>query len=515
MGRKRKLAEEKLAADLWFFENMDRINRVMQGTDNLELLMTDVLDTMLSIFECDRAFLATPCDPDVPEFTIEMERTTPRYPGACASGMKVPMSPAVQGLFHELLANPIPHEIYVGNGLDPEDIVWKTYEIKSQLAIALFPKVGAAWECGLHQCSYNREWNPHEKKLFLEISRRLGDVLTSLIAYDALKTLNEELEERVLQRTEELSQTNEQMRREIAEREKAETERDTAEVQLRQAQKLEAIGHLASGIAHELNTPIQFIGDNVRFIQQSVEECQLLFKPFADLLAAAKDNKLTDNHVSDAENAVTEADLDYLANEVPSALGQTMDGIEHIATIVRAMKEFSHPGAEDKTPVDINHAVENTATVARNEWKHIADLKFDLAPGLPPVPCYVNDINQALLNLITNAAHAIGDSLNTQPNSKGLITITSRSIDSQVEIRITDTGTGIPDEIHSRLFDPFFTTKQVGHGTGQGLSVVYNSIVKHHGGTVAFETEMGKGTTFIVQLPLESSVQPSIATGDA
>ncbi len=509
-----KRTDEQLAADLWFFENMDRINRVMQSTDNLEQMMTDVLDTMLSIFECDRAFLATPCNPDAPEFTIAMERTTPRYPGACERGMKVPMSPAVQGLFHELLANPAPNEIYVGKGLDPEDIVWKTYEIKSQLAIALFPKVGDAWECGLHQCSYNRVWNPEEKKLFLEISRRLGDILTSIMAYDALRTLNEELEERVLQRTAELTRANDQMRCEIAEREKAEAERDAVEIQLRQAQKLEAIGQLAAGIAHELNTPIQFIGDNVRFVQQAMEECRQVFTPFTEMLAAAKDDKLTRNHISDAENAMIEADLEYLTTEVPTAINQTLDGVNRIATIVQAMKEFSRPGAKEKNPADLNRAIENTATIAHNEWKHVADLELDLDPSLPLVPCYANDINQALLNLIINAAHAIEDAIEVQPNGKGLITITSRCHDGQVEIRVTDTGTGIPDEIHSRLFDPFFTTKQVGRGSGQGLSVAYSSIVKHHGGSITFDTEINKGTTFTVRLPIESSTHPNEGVND-
>jgi PAS domain S-box-containing protein len=178
----RKLVEKERQDNLHYFESIDRINRAMQKADNLEQMMSDVLDAMLSIFKCDRAFLAVPCDPTMPEFKISMERTTPLYPGAFARGVTVPMSPAVRNLFHELLNNPAPTEIFVGNGLDPEDVVWKTYEIKSQLAVALHPRIGKPWECGLHQCSYNREWTPQEKQLFLEISRRLGDGLTSLLA---------------------------------------------------------------------------------------------------------------------------------------------------------------------------------------------------------------------------------------------------------------------------------------------------------------------------------------------
>jgi PAS domain S-box-containing protein len=183
----RKRAQETHSADLWFFESMDKINRAMQGAEGLDQMMSGVLDTMLSIFGCDRAFLAVPCDPTMPEFSISMERTTPQYPGAFARRTTVPMSPAVRNLFHELLNNPAPNEIHVGNGLDPEDVVWKTYEIKSQLAIALHPKVGKPWECGLHQCSHSRIWSPQEKKLFVEISRRLGDALTSLLTHRNLQ----------------------------------------------------------------------------------------------------------------------------------------------------------------------------------------------------------------------------------------------------------------------------------------------------------------------------------------
>jgi len=183
----RRRAEEDRDANLRFFESMDRINRAIQTAPNLEQMMRDVLDEMLSIFDCDRAFLATPCDPTMPEFKISIERTTPQYPGAFARGATVPMSPAVKKLFQELLSNPAPNEIYIGKDLDPDDIVWKTYGIKSQLAIALYPKVGDPWECGLHQCSYNRVWTSQEKKLFLEISRRLADALTSLLSHRDLE----------------------------------------------------------------------------------------------------------------------------------------------------------------------------------------------------------------------------------------------------------------------------------------------------------------------------------------
>jgi PAS domain S-box-containing protein len=183
----RKQAEQEHLAHLHFLESMDGINQAMQSSNDLEQIMSNVLDAVLSIFNCDRAFLAVPCDPNVSEFKISMERTSPMYSGAFARGEMVPMSPAVRNLFQELLDNPAPNEILIGKGLNPDDIVWKTYEIKSQLAIALHPKVGKPWEFGLHQCSHNRVWTPQEKQLFREISRRLSDGLSSLLTYQNLQ----------------------------------------------------------------------------------------------------------------------------------------------------------------------------------------------------------------------------------------------------------------------------------------------------------------------------------------
>jgi signal transduction histidine kinase len=173
------------------------------------------------------------------------------------------------------------------------------------------------------------------------------------------------------------------------------------------------------------------------------------------------------------------------------------------------MKEFSHPGGKDKAPADLNRAIESTITVANNEWKYVADVKLELAPDLPPVPCFVGEFNQCILNLVVNAAHAIGDVVKQQPGTKGLITVQTRSLGDYVEVRVADTGPGIPEALRSKIFEPFFTTKDVGKGTGQGLSIVYGSIVRRHGGTVTFETETGRGTTFIIQLPLNQPAAPA------
>jgi signal transduction histidine kinase len=165
------------------------------------------------------------------------------------------------------------------------------------------------------------------------------------------------------------------------------------------------------------------------------------------------------------------------------------------------MKHFSHPGGKDRAQADLNKAIESTVTVARNEWRYVADVMLDLDPDLPPVVCFVGDFNQAILNLIVNAAHAIGDVVSKKPGTKGVITVSTRREGESVEVRVSDTGGGIPEAIRSRIFEPFFTTKGVGKGTGQGLAMVYGAIVKLHGGTVTFESETGKGTTFIIRIP--------------
>lgn len=280
------------------------------------------------------------------------------------------------------------------------------------------------------------------------------------------------------------------------------TQRRELETQLRQAQKLESIGQLAAGIAHEINTPTQYIGDNLRFLQDSFRDLGTLLDAHGSLLAAAKNGGPTPEVIAEAEAAAETADVAYLQGEIPRAIGESLAGVERVATIVRAMKDFSHPGSEDKTPVDLNRAIESTITVARNEWKYIAELETDFDLTLPPVPCLPGEFNQAVLNLIVNAAHAIAAKFGDGAAGKGLITVRTRRDGDWADVRIRDSGTGIPEAARGRIFEPFFTTKEVGKGTGQGLAIARSVVVDKHGGSIAFETESGKGTTFIVRLPL-------------
>jgi PAS domain S-box-containing protein len=270
--------------------------------------------------------------------------------------------------------------------------------------------------------------------------------------------------------------------------------------QLAQAQKLESVGQLAAGIAHEINTPIQYIGDNALFLADAFRSLSRFLSPHAEIVDGLRHGpnpKLADS----LDRIQTEADVDYLCREVPKAIGQLSEGVQQVARIVRAMKEFSHPSSSDMVMLDVNRAIESTILVCKNEWKYVAEMTTDLDPGLPPVPCLAGEFNLVVLNLIMNAAHAIADVVEGS-GQKGAIRVGTRHQGPWAEIRVSDTGAGIPEAIQSKIFDPFFTTREVGKGTGQGLSIAHAVIVKKHGGTLSFETASGAGTTFLVQLPL-------------
>jgi PAS domain S-box-containing protein len=271
------------------------------------------------------------------------------------------------------------------------------------------------------------------------------------------------------------------------------------ERQLAQTQKLESIGHLAAGIAHEINTPIQYIGDNGKFLEDAFQD---LLK-FADCKADSSP-KAGDPTALPSERDLNNGVLSYLRVEIPKAIEQLIEGVDQVARIVRAMKEFSHPGPVEKMPVDINRAIESTILVSKNEWKYVADVNTDL--DITPVPCVAGEFNQVILNLIVNAAHAITDVVRGS-GEKGSIHIRTRWEGAHAEIRVSDTGCGIPEAVRDKIFDPFFTTKPVGQGTGQGLAIAHSVIVQKHRGRITFESEPGQGTTFIIKLPMEGGAE--------
>ena len=284
------------------------------------------------------------------------------------------------------------------------------------------------------------------------------------------------------------------------------TERILLREQLLQAQKLESVGQLAAGIAHEINTPTQYIGDNVRFLKDAFLDMKSLLENYERMLSAAKSNALSSETVQEVGKAVEGIDTEYLLDEIPKAIDQTLEGVTRVSTIVSAMKEFSHPDMKEKVPLDLNHAIGSTITVARNEWKYVAEMETEFDPSLPLVPCLPGEFNQVILNLLVNAAHAIADVAQKGGPAMGKIKVRTLNCPEWVEIRIQDTGTGIPEEVQNRIFDPFFTTKEIGKGTGQGLSIARSVIINKHGGSIHFETETGKGTTFIVRLPHNGKV---------
>jgi len=290
------------------------------------------------------------------------------------------------------------------------------------------------------------------------------------------------------------------------------TELMQLEAQLLQAQKLESIGRLAAGIAHEINTPAQYVGDNVRFLKDGFDDFMKVMTVGAELTEAAMRHPELKEQAAKVRETVECIDMEYLAEEIPRAVDQSLDGLRRISKIVGAMKYYSHPGASDIAPVDIHQAIESTVTVARNEWKYDAELELDFDPSMPPVPCLANELNQVVLNLVINAVHAI-QVKRAEHGPKGHITVRTRVENSFACIEIEDSGTGIPDEIASKVFDPFFTTKDVGSGTGQGLSIARDVIVGKHKGEIDFRTTPGEGTTFALRLPLHHTKPPGPKPG--
>jgi len=352
----------------------------------------------------------------------------------------------------------------------------------------------------------------------------LGEELAAYI--EERDRIERVLERRVEERTRELTQANRELKSESAERLRAAQaldrsraalvqtnealqsemmERQRVETALRMAHKLEAVGRLASGVAHEINTPVQFVNDSVQFAKAAVADMSDVLAKLRVASRAVLDGAPSREAAARALEADAEAEIDYAIEQVPVALDRALAGLHQVASIVRSLKTFAHRDADQMSSVDLNQAIASTLVVARNEYKYVADVATDFGE-LPRITCHPSELNQAVLNILVNAGHAIGDAVGSS-GARGCITVTTRSEGEHVVIAIADTGTGIPEDIRSRIFDPFFTTKGVGRGTGQGLAVVHQIIVDQHAGALHVDSVLGRGTTFEIRLPVTGTPQ--------
>jgi signal transduction histidine kinase len=284
----------------------------------------------------------------------------------------------------------------------------------------------------------------------------------------------------------------------VSEMKRLEADRQKAEQEQRISTRLQSVGALAAGIAHEINTPMQFVSDSVHFMKAATEELDPLWGGLKGLLNDEDPKDVT----ARVRALAVDTGIDELMLEVNQSADRALNGVRRVTKIIRAMREFAHPDSGEHTSVDINHAIETTLTVCRNVYKEVAEVETQFG-DLPAVMCQYGEINQVFLNMIVNAVHAI--EARHHPDVRGLIRIATRSENQWVVISIADNGAGIPDSVKSRIFDPFFTTKEVGKGTGQGLAIAQSVIVTRHKGRISVESEVGKGTTFEIRLPLNTS----------
>ncbi|GEM_PF-779051 len=277
------------------------------------------------------------------------------------------------------------------------------------------------------------------------------------------------------------------------------TERKRLDEKNSVSEKMEAVGRLAAGIAHEINTPTQYVRDNTNFTKESVATLFQLIDGYRELTQSAAIEPLTSDQINQAKVGLQEAEFDYLKDELPSALDQSLDGLQQISEIVRAIKEFSHPGQIDRQVVDINRVVENAVKVCKSEWKYTAEMQLNLDSGLPDIECYPSMIGQSIINLVINAAHAIEEQ-GTDTSDPGLIKVSTRKAGDRISIEVADNGAGINASDQKKIFDPFYTTKAPGKGTGQGLSLVRTIVVDRHGGDLKVESEIAKGTRILIEI---------------
>jgi PAS domain S-box-containing protein len=615
---------------LHYYKNLDLVNRAIQGKDDLEQMMCGVLDAVIAIFDCDRAFLLYPSDPGTASWSLSIQRTRPESRALRDSAVMMPKDEGVAALLQLLLENPGPLTFGVGNEYHRENAVFKNNGAKSSMSMSLRQKGEKAWLFTIQQCSRERVWTAGEIELFKETGKRLGDGLSLLMAFNELKKnennysrivnlanegiwvldakgrtsfanarmadmlgytaeemqdrpvtdfmfeedvpdyleklnsrfkavkvpyerryrrksgetlwvlvsatgildeegnfiggfgmvsditvkrkaeedlrhLNEELEARVVERTGELQASHIKL-------EKAYEELKRAHASILQQEKMASIGQLASGIAHEINTPTQYVSNNISFLRESMEDLLSGMQACLDAISSAQDGSLTRDALGKLDAVLQEIDFDYLKKEIPRALEESTEGIRRITNIVVAMKEFAHPSGDNLELVDLETLICNTVEISRNSWKSVADLSVE--PAATPLSVYGrrDELGQVLLNLIINAVDAIEEP-HKEGEELGRIRIQSREAGDWAEIQVEDTGCGIPPELRHKIFEPFFTTKEVGKGSGQGLAIAYHIIKDKHGGELLVDSAPDRGTRFTIRLPMAKRDPGSMSPG--
>lgn len=550
-----KQAERERLANLHYFESMDRINQAMHGAQDLDQTMSNVLDEMLEIFKCDRAWLLYPCDPESPTWRVPMERTRPEYPGAFELKTELPMG--VDGLHYVRAALAAKGPVAFGPGCEQPLLgdIHETFLYQSQIMMAIYPKVDKAWLLGMHQCSYARQWSRQDKRLFQEIGRRMGDTLNSLLMYRNLH--NSEAKTRSILENIGLGVTLISPDMEILEMNRRIQEWFPGIDLSRRHICYEAFNDppgaeicsycptsktLRDGLVHEATTqtphpdgvrnyrlvssPIVNADGEVVAAIEIAEDITEKLSLEAQLQQAQKMEsvgRLAGGVAHDFNNLLgvvighTELALEQMkpTEALYTPLQDIQNAAHRSAELTRQLLAFARQQTVVPKVLDLNSTVEGMLKMLRRLIGEDVDLVWQPDSNLWPVKMDPSQIDQILANLCLNARDAIA--------SVGEISIKTQRVTFDdaycannpgytpghfVRLEVSDNGQGMDKETQGKIFEPFFTTKQIGKGTGLGLATVYG-IVQQNKGFLNVSTEQSQGSTFEIYLPrhLEESQQ--------